>query len=266
MFAPCLGLNGFPVSYLVVFRTRSLGEEVGATRIIGNLECRLAARSEGSIRMRTEVPVVLLTMLTYQVGAQNKVAVTPRSTAVEYPAHKSSNHLSIGVALLMEKQVRRKLPFRIASEYAVVEVGLYPSPDREIVVTRSDFRLALSANGELEQPVDPSTIVQPSRQVGSSLPELRGQAEIVVSTGHRSGRRTSAGVWGELPPRAPPVDPAELARQELIRLGLPEGPSKVPTSGYLFFRVPGSVRKGRHLYLEYQMSGNTIVLSLGLFR
>ena len=213
------------------------------------------------------VLVGLICLLTPAL-AQDGPGAFPRPSASAYPAYADHGSVSIGAALLTKRQVYYLLLKDLRDGYVVVDAGVFPAADR-VTVTRDQF--ALIANGSAPiRPLDPASIIAPSRAVISSLPDLHGEVDIGIGFGGSDpygggggrSQRQSVSIGTAGPRSSPRAADDEVAARELGGKALPEGETANPVAGYLYFPTPNRKKKAVY-WLEHSLEGNTVRLELG---
>ena len=168
----------------------------------------------------------------------------------------------------------------IASDYLVVEVGVYPAPGEPIEMGTSTFKLRLNGKKEIISAEGPGFVA-----ASVKYPEWEQRKNVEVQggigdTGVVLGRPPVVGRFpgdptpqqSRLPraPTAPPpgdrngIEKEEPARVEevIAQKALPEGRAEKPVSGYLYFRYRGKMKSIKSLELIYNGKSGPVTLKL----
>jgi hypothetical protein len=190
----------------------------------------------------------------------------PRANAADYPAHSQAGKLAIGAEYTVHSFSGSGHTF-VAEKYLVVEVALYPPPGVEVLVAESRF--GLRVNGK-KRPLEAqsaffvaASLKYPDWEQSRSVEGWGGSGD----TGVILGRPAPTERWpgdprGRIPrppPRAPkPEDrsgiehtPEKTADQVAVEAALPEGPTRRPVSGFLYFPYSGKTKGIKTLELLY---------------
>lgn len=201
---------------------------------------------------------------------------TPRHSAADYPAHQETKAVIVGAQRIPPDQLNRTFPSDLAKKYAVIEVAMYPKAGPALPVSQMDFSLRISDSVvRPESAEEVAAMWRPHQRE----PKLPGNTRVTTETGiamethtdPATGRRVSGvGTYEGVavsndPGMAPPppssgVD-ADRMQARLKTLELPEGKTASPVAGYLFFPLPGKVKKGA-LELQYAHEDSTTNLTL----
>lgn len=200
----------------------------------------------------------------------------PRAEASRYPASVQQGQLSIGAQLLSPDQIRRAFATELGRNFLVVEVALFPGTGGSIDVSRSAFAIRAAGSDSASRPLNPQSVALTAQRRASEGRDVAIYPQVGV--GYESGRTydpvtgqerrgggvyTSAGVGVGVGPResASTEKDREVMELELTEKGLPEGSTKNPVSGYLYF--PYSEKKKKDDYqLECTLGGAKLVLAL----
>lgn len=210
--------------------------------------------------------------------------IRPRGSAADYPAHQGAAEVSIGAAVIPSSQVK-KLFATDLNGYIVMEVAVYPEPEREVNVAAGDFLLQMGPDSEALRSVSPATIagivekknlpppppkpgditVVPSATIGyesGGYDPVTGQRTHGVYTGVGVG----VGVGGGGAPPVPGPTTADRDRatmqQELEDKALPAGKITTPVAGYLYFPKPARKVKNPAPELTYYGASRQLKLRL----
>jgi hypothetical protein len=200
----------------------------------------------------------------------------PRKTSGDYPVHMATPGLEIGAEYMVHSfgatQADQML---VADDFLVVEVALYPARGSQIEVDTRKFTLRLNNKKE-------ALFAQSAGMVAASMKYPDWQRKPQLTAGGGIG---DAGViLGQPPPvarfpgdrraeRLPappqpgssdkqaesvPADPAELVQ----KVALPDGHSRHPVSGYLFFPYRGKLKSLKSVELIADVGSEPLVLRL----
>jgi hypothetical protein len=192
--------------------------------------------------------------------------IRPRGTAADYPAHETAGGTTIAGAIIPPDQVRRMFSADLDhAGYIVVEVAIYPE-NREVDLSSNDFMLRLGSESDASRAVSARTLAASLYKKDNRQPKVGPPIDVATSstigwengrdpiTGQRrSGVYTGGGVGvGTGTGRGYPDDPQRPAptgrdratvEQELLDKALPEGPTRRPVAGYLYFPKPSKKTK-----------------------
>lgn len=196
--------------------------------------------------------------------------VPPRASASDYDARQNISGGTLAASVVPVKQIEKLFSSRIAKDYVVVEVAVYPENGQNFDVDWFDFGLKSG---------DTVAHVERPRDVAMAWPEKTGDAGKPVTviteagvaygrvsdqTGHHSQLDTYEGAGVTNDPRAasPPKlgpDP-QMVEARIREKMLPEGLAKAPVAGYLFFPQLKKRRKGDAVELEWSKDRASAVL------
>jgi hypothetical protein len=204
--------------------------------------------------------------------------VPPRTSASSYPAHADAASALIGAAQVTPAQLAKTFPALLSKNYVVLEIAVYPKDGAAVDVGIFDFVLQAGAVGEIR--ADPAEEVAGMWRPGYKPPPPDGKVHVtndvgVVYTNGRdpvTGRRQSGvGTYegttvsnGPDPRQAPPPDRSDADRNakeieaKLRQKELPEGSTRDPVAGYLYFAKPARMPKDAKLVLTYTKDGKTV--------
>jgi hypothetical protein len=193
--------------------------------------------------------------------------IRPRASASDYPTHTNGEGVTLAAAMVPAEQVKKLFATDLNKlGYIVVEMAVYPDPDKNIEIAGRDFMLRVTPEGTTIRAVKPSVIAgqlhkkdSPSTSVPPELPghvQVHPTATVGYESGTYNGRRTSGvytgagvgvGVGDPPPPPQPPPGakhPDALSTQvDLEERALPEGQAHEPIAGYLYFPKPELKKK-----------------------
>jgi hypothetical protein len=221
--------------------------------------------------------------------------IRPRADANSYPVHQQGEDYSIGAALIPPAQVKKMFAADLnRAGYVVVEIGVFPTPGRDLDLYPADFTLWAGETSAALRPVDGDTIAEILTGIRDDQPRMRDPHEINTSVGLGigrvsypdpvTGRRTSGtvtetsagvGVGGPAPrscrgyecnttvsapppPQTTQIQKAHAVGQELWEKSLPDGKTAQAVAGYLYFPKPRGKAKDVACELRYESpSGRT---------
>jgi hypothetical protein len=212
-----------------------------------------------------------LILVSFAIGAllvHGDTGIRPRASASDYPSHQNGEGVTLAAAIVSPEQVKKLFATDLNKlGYIVVEMAVYPDPDKNIEIATRDFMLRVTPEGTTVRAVKASVIAgqlhkkEPTSSVPQQLPgnvSVHPTATIGYESGTYNGRRQS-GVYTETGvgvgvgnPRMDPPPPApggskrpdSLSTQvELEEHALPEGQAHEPVAGYLYFPKPELKKK-----------------------
>jgi hypothetical protein len=195
-----------------------------------------------------------------------ETGIRPRASASDYPTHQNGDGVTLAAAIVPSEQVKKLFATDLNKlGYIVVEMAIYPDPDKNIEIAGRDFMLRVNPEGTTIRPVKASVIAgQLHKKETPTVPqELPGHVKVYPSatigyeSGTYNGRRTSGVYTGTGvgvgvgdprtdPPPPPPgaKHPDSLSTQvDLEERALPEGQAHEPIAGYLYFPKPELKKK-----------------------
>lgn len=204
------------------------------------------------------------------LAAGDDTGLSPRATPSDYPAHDNVKTGVLAAAIVPPAQVKKMFSADIGKRFIVVEVAVYPEPGRNFDLDLFDF--ALRTGDQLLRPAKPGDMATPWQdkggQPGNRGPTITTDSGVIVSreidpiTGRpRTGVGAYEGVSASNYP--PPNNPAPRSDRGVIPakirdMALPEGPTRIPVAGFLYFRRSGSKRDS--LTLSYSTDDVSIDL------
>jgi hypothetical protein len=206
--------------------------------------------------------------------------IRPRASASDYPTHQNGEGVTLAAAIVSPEQVKKIFSTDLNKlGYIVVEMAVYPDPDRNIEIAVRDFMLRVTPEGNTIRPVKASVIAgqlhkkEPTPNVPPQLPgnvSVHPTATIGYESGTYNGRRTSGVYTGagvgvgvgdprmDPPPQPPSTNkhPDSLSTQvDLEERALPEGQAHEPVAGYLYFPKPELKKKSSLDLIWYGPAG-----------
>lgn len=209
---------------------------------------------------------VLVSLAAGALLAHGESGIRPRASASDYPTHRNGEGVTLAAAIIPPDQVKKLFATDLNKlGYLVVEMAIYPDPDKNIEIAGRDFMLRVTPEGTTVRAVKPSVIAgqlhkKETPAVPPQLPgnvQVHGGATVGYESGSYNGRRSS-GVYTEtgvgvgvgqprpdqLPPPPGSKHPDSLGTQvDLEERALPEGQAREPIAGYLYFPKPEMKKK-----------------------
>lgn len=201
--------------------------------------------------------------------------VKERAKPADYPVHALLPGLTIGAEFMVHSFSG---PYRTytAPDYLVVEVAVYP--ETPLTVSVSQFSLRVNGKKERVFAQTPQFVAaslkysdwtrRPAATVGA------GAGNVGVILGPRQSQGRFPGDNRSRQPPAPPKapippppggyeKPEELDAPELaVETALPEGKTRFPVAGYLYFPYKGKISAIKKLELIYDSPAGTAILRL----
>jgi hypothetical protein len=199
--------------------------------------------------------------------------VAPRASASDYDAHQGAGEAMLAASVLPPKQIEKLFSSRIAKDFFVIEVAVYPGNGRNFDVDWFDFGLKSG---------DTVAHVERPRDVAMAWPERAGgvggkpvtvitdtgvaYGRVSDSTGHHSevGTYENVGVTTDPRAAAPPKqgpDPQVVEARVRDKM-IPEGQTSAPVAGYLFFPQLKKRHKGDMAELQWSKNRESAALRL----
>jgi hypothetical protein len=217
--------------------------------------------------------VVLIGALLAMAGGQG---VVPRASVSDYDAHQGAGEATLAGSVLPAKQIEKLFSSRIAKDFFVIEVAVYPDKGRNFDVDWLDFGLKSG---------DTVAHVERPRDVAMAWPERTGRVgdkpvtvvtdtgvaygRVSDPTGHHSevGTYENVGVTNDPRAAAPPKQgPDALVVEGRVRdKMIPEGQTSAPVAGYLFFPQLKKRHKGDVAELQWSKNRESAALRLPIF-
>jgi hypothetical protein len=184
----------------------------------------------------------------------------PRSKASDYPAHDTLPTMEIGAEYLVHSIPGERGGY-FAKEYLVVEVAIFPAGKNGLKISSGSFTLRINHKSTL--------IAQASGMVAAALkypdweqrPQMTAQAGPLIYGAPQSGRFPGDPTQPRpLPtPKVPDQsDSGNVEKQRdvpideaIAHAALPEGITREPVKGCLFFRFEGKLKSIKSLDLIY---------------
>jgi len=218
--------------------------------------------------------IICLASVTLAI-ADGPKGTEPRPAAARYAAHAEMNGVAVGARLLTAKQARSIFVSDVNRCCLVVEVALYPSADKPLVVSLNDFSLRTKDSDVAAKPSTAGVVaadlqkrarsdrdVTVSPVYGVTYESGRGYDPVNGTTSQHGLGQTAGvivGVGSGSNPASTDKD-RSVMETELSEKGLPEGAASKPVAGYIYF--PISPKKGAGQQLEYNVGEKQVVLPL----
>ena len=214
-------------------------------------------------------------MLVAVIAAFASNGIRPRGSAADYPAHVTSDGVTIAAAVVPPAQVRKMFAADLnGMGYIVIEVAVYPETAPDADVSSGDFMLSPAGETSAVPPVSARTIAGVLDRKNSP-PHVR-DTDVTATVGYETGtdpvtgRRVSGTYTGVAVENGPPgtlspppsgPDPWTM-KQELEERSLPEGKTKQPIAGYLYFPKLSKKSRGAGYELTYYGVSGKVQLSI----
>lgn len=211
-------------------------------------------------------------LLATAAGILAAQGTTPKKAAAEYPVQVQFDDFELG-AEYMVRSFGNSDQLLLTEDYLTVEVAVFPVHHRAVPVHMTHFALRINGNST---PLLP----EPAGFVAAAIkyPDWNRRSNVTIGAGpiqiggtpqveRFPGDRRSTQDRLPRPPQAPssrPVDqPEPQDMQELLsRISLPEGETKLPVSGYLFFAYRGKLKSVKKVELLVGQGSAQKVISL----
>ena len=203
----------------------------------------------------------------------------PKPKAAEYPVHASLEKLAIGAEYLVRSFGPRGQTF-IVNDYLVVEVALYPAAGQALLVSNGQFTLRMNGKKSVLFAQAPAFVAAslkyPDWERRPTLTGGAGIGDAVVILGQPQSVERFPGdprpgqTRLPAPPRAPEAEdpsgidkpPPARADEVVVETALPEGETRQPVAGFLYFAHKGKTKSIRSLELIYNGPAGTATLRL----
>ena len=229
--------------------------------------------------MRRKIAVVLTNLLLVATAVSAPKGTVPRSAARSYPAHAERDGISIGAKLLSKDETRKQFVSDLNRCCVVVEVAIYPQADKPTAVSLNDFTVWIKGQDTSKKPGTAKVIAASLQQKAAADRDITvyPTTGIGYSSGTvydpNTGTRRAGGVYTQAgvgvgiggPGQGPASSEKDRAvmETELSDKGLPEGDTKTPIAGYVYFLVPQGKKKVTY-QLQYVVNGSKVMLELPL--
>ena len=184
----------------------------------------------------------------------------PKKKATEYDVSAKADEVEIGAEFMVHSFSGEGQMF-ISENHLIVEVAFYPPKDGTVNVKTSDFTLRVNGKKPALSPLSPESFAAELKRSNSPFSMGGGGGPDVMNRGPfpspGSGgpfpRRTPS------PPRAPSAGPpGGIDRREPVEASdaavasaLPQGETKHPVAGFLYFPYRGKISGIKSLELVY---------------
>lgn len=199
--------------------------------------------------------------------------IRPRGTAADYPAHETAGGITVAGAVIPAEQCRRMFSVDLdRAGYVVVEVAIYPENNREVDLSSADFMLRIGSDSDATRAISARSLAAVLYKKDNRPPQIGPPIDVATTssvgwengrdpiTGQRrsgvyTGGGVGVGVGGR--DRNDPLPPASTGRdratteQELLDKSLPDGPTRRPVAGYLYFPKPSKRIKNASHEITY---------------
>jgi hypothetical protein len=196
------------------------------------------------------------------LAAADDFGVPPRRLPADYPVHAGVQTATLAAVVVPSDQVKKMFSGEISKKYFVIEVAVYPEAGQSFDVDEMSF--VLRTGDQVLQTSDPGDVAGlwpgNNNPVGHRGPNITTETGVIVGreTDPITGRpRTSVGTYEgvavsnypqpNIP--SPPPKNAGVTEAKLRQMALPQGPTRIPVAGYLYFRPNG--KKHDPLTLNY---------------
>jgi hypothetical protein len=188
------------------------------------------------------------------------LAVEPRKSAQDYPAHQESVTADIGVDYQVHSYSAEGQMY-FTKDYLVCEIAVYPKIPMEL--TGSSFALRLNHSKNAIGEASPELVAaslkdsdwtqRPQVEPGAGV----GDGEITIGRPAATGRFPGDPSAGRTQPRLPPApeDPHAVgktvkdASQLALNTALPRGRIAAPVAGNVYFEYSGNLKKIKNITL-----------------
>jgi hypothetical protein len=206
-------------------------------------------------------------------GACLAQGTKPKPTAAEYPVHAKTADMTVGVEYMVRSFASDQI--MLADDYVVAEIAVYPAESSGVQLDIRKFTLRINKKQVL--------LAHSPEMVAASLkyPDWRQKPQMTLGGGlgdqgvilggpQRTSRFPGDGRAESrlpAPPQAPaagaPVEKEPVNITELVqKIALPEGLTRFPVSGYLFFPYTGKLKSLKSVELLIETESEPIVLRL----
>jgi hypothetical protein len=200
------------------------------------------------------------------VAAVLSAGTTPKKSAAEYPAHAGTDRAAVGAEYFV-RAIPNDTEGVMAGDYLVVEVAVYPTGLRTLLLQPSDFRLRVNGRRTPLLPASPNLVAAAIRHPDWEWRKgLEVGAGPLIIGGPERTRRfpDDPSAPRQRPPAAvnPPRDPRDAAAETVMSLALDGLETAQPRSGLLYFHWKPKANKIRKLELIYEGAAGKVVIPL----
>ncbi len=196
--------------------------------------------------------------------------VPPRASSVDYPVRGNAKIATIGAVLVPPDQVSKMFSAGISKQYIVLEVAIYPEDGQTFDVASSDFALKIGSQiNRAEKPSDVAPWPDKHAVPGRVPVDVTTETGVVYSrtSDPVNGTRQSVGTYngvsvsGGGPPQPDPPRP-RVPEERISGKALPEGETRTPVAGYLYFPRNNKKSKSDTVVLKYSNDAVSVNLVL----
>jgi hypothetical protein len=199
---------------------------------------------------------LVLSVVLAGIGVAASPGIRPRGIVSDYPAHESTAAFEVGAVRIPPADVKKMFAADLSrAGYVVIEVGVYPVQGAEVDLAPDAFTLHTESGRIAARVVDPDAMAaEIARERVPSAPRV---SDVFRTSGASTGRGRLIGppdgnadrpsVFGgdvEDYPQVSTVSKLAAVEQELWAKSLPDGKTKVPVAGYLYFPKPSGKASG----------------------
>jgi len=190
---------------------------------------------------------LILSLVLAGIGLAASPGIRPRGIVSDYPAHESAAAFEVGAARIPPGDVKKMFAADLSrAGYVVIEVGVYPAEGAEVDLAPDAFTLRTENGRIAARVVDTDAMAaEVARERVPSAPRVSDVLRASGVRGRLSGPPDGTGdrpsVFGgdvEDYPVGSTVSKLAAVEQELWAKSLPDGKTKVPVAGYLYFPKP----------------------------
>jgi hypothetical protein len=193
---------------------------------------------------------LILSLVLAGIGLAASPGIRPRAMVTDYPAHESTAAFQVGAVRIPPGEVRKMFAADLSrAGYVVIEVGVYPADGVEVDLAPDAFTLH-TENGRIAARVV-DTDAMAAEIARERVPSAPRVADVFRAGGASNGRGRLIGppdgnadrpsVFGgdvEDYPEGSTMSKLAAVEQELWAKSLPDGKTKLPVAGYLYFPKP----------------------------
>lgn len=226
--------------------------------------------------MKTCAFILLALFFAPDARTQGPSGSKPRPKPADYEVQAHLPDADLGVDYLVQS-VPNGEDSLVVDDYLVVEIAVYPKSHEGATVNVARLGLRLNGKKDVVLAQAPAAVISSIKYEGSALRPRAMATAGVGDTGIILGRPTPVERFpgdprvasGRLPPRPEaPANPAGVKRvgispaETIQTLSLPEGQTKHPVSGYVYFPYTGKLKSLKSVELLIQSDSDPIVVRL----
>ena len=202
---------------------------------------------------------------------------TPRPAPSEYPVHTALGRASLGAEYLVRSLPGQGQTFDVR-DYLVLEVAVYPAQGESFMVSSGHFTLRVNGRKQTLYPQTPGMVAaslkyadwerRPTLQAGAGVGDTGVILGAPPPVERFPGDRRPTQNRLPKPPRAPDT-PGNVERREpasaeevAVQTTLPEGETRGPVSGHLYYAFKGKTKSIKSLELLYRGPAGEAALKL----